>query len=269
MLVQLASDLHIDLIESRFPGARLIEPAPGADVLVLAGDIHRSTEAVAAFADWPTPIIYVIGNHESFSADWEKSRAALRAACAGTNIHLLDNGKLEFSGVRFIGSTLWTDFSGQRGTDQAFAMKEAARLMGDYQHIQTGDGRLQPHHTLAEHVLSRAYLESELAKPFKGKTVVCTHHGPHALSVHRRFAGSPINAAFVSDLTPLLFKASAWLHGHVHSSHDYAVGGCRVVTNPAGYVRNSLDAESPTDLVFENPDFDPTLVIDTNLLAQR
>jgi len=26
-----------------------------------------------------------------------------------------------------------------------------------------------------------------------------------------------------------------WVHGHTHSSHDYRVGGCRVVCNPRGY----------------------------------
>ena len=26
-----------------------------------------------------------------------------------------------------------------------------------------------------------------------------------------------------------------WLHGHTHSSHDYRVGGCRIVCNPRGY----------------------------------
>lgn len=52
MKIQLASDLHLERLEKRFPGERVIEPAPGADLLVLAGDIHNRTKAVAAFADW-------------------------------------------------------------------------------------------------------------------------------------------------------------------------------------------------------------------------
>lgn len=36
----------------------------------------------------------------------------------------------------------------------------------------------------------------------------------------------------VSDLLPLLPRASLWLHGHIHDRVDYGVHGCRVVANP-------------------------------------
>jgi len=51
--------------------------------------------------------------------------------------------------------------------------------------------------------------------------VVITHHGVHPDSVHPRFAGSSLNPAFISDLTPLVAKADLWIHGHVHDSFDY------------------------------------------------
>ena len=41
-------------------------------------------------------------------------------------------------------------------------------------------------------------------RPHAGPTVVVTHHAPHPLSIHARFAGNPVNAGFVSDLAPLL-----------------------------------------------------------------
>jgi hypothetical protein len=43
MKIQLASDLHLEFLR-RFPGERLITPAPGADVLILAGDISNGTD---------------------------------------------------------------------------------------------------------------------------------------------------------------------------------------------------------------------------------
>jgi hypothetical protein len=89
-----------------------------------------------------------------------------------------------------------------------------------------------------------------------------THHGPHRNSVHPRYAGDLLNAAFVSNLTPLVEQADLWIHGHVHDSFDYIVGRCRVVANPRGYARNRLYAESPEQVEWENPGFDPTLVLE-------
>lgn len=89
--VQVASDLHLEFIRRRFPGERVIKPQPDADLLVLAGDIESGLGILAAFGDWPVPILYVIGNHESYGRVYDEDRATLRAACAGTNVVLLDH----------------------------------------------------------------------------------------------------------------------------------------------------------------------------------
>ena len=51
-----------------------------------------------------------------------------------------------------------------------------------------------------------------------------------------------------------------WLHGHTHAGSDYQVGRCRVVANPAGYVRNREFAHRD-DFVFENETFDRNLIV--------
>ena len=252
MRIQLASDLHLEFLEGRHPQTRIVEPALGADLLVLAGDIHNGVKGIKAFVDWPVPVVYLAGNHEFYDHDWESTRRDLRASCAGTRVTFLDNDTFEFEGVRILGCTLWTDFR-LRGTTQAQAMATAERGLMDYHVIRTASGLLRPQQTLADHEQSRAWLEGELAKPFDGRTVVATHHGPHPLSIHPRFVGNPLNPGFVSDLTPLLRDADLWMHGHTHDSFDYFVNGTRVVCNPRGYTTNGVN---------ENPLFDANFLVE-------
>jgi hypothetical protein len=75
-----------------------------------------------------------------------------------------------------------------------------------------GDGRpFLPKHALTQHLWSRTWLEAEPSKSFEGKTVATTHHGSHSKSVNPRFVEDPVNAAFVSDKTPLLQQADLWV----------------------------------------------------------
>jgi hypothetical protein len=92
--------------------------------------------------------------------------------------------------------------------------------------------------------------------------VVISHHGPHLQSVHHRYIGEPLNAAFVGDLSELLPKADLWMHGHVHDNFDYTVSGCRVVANPLGYALNRNSVETAKELVFENQTFKPACVVE-------
>lgn len=261
MKIQLASDLHLELLGTIWGTGAFIEPAPEADVLVLAGDIHNGIQFFEVFKDWPVPVLYLAGNHEFYGQAWEQTRANLRRICAGTNIHFLDNDRIEIAGVRFLGCTLWTDFH-QEGLTQSESMAHVERGLNDYHRISTQAGVLTTQQTLEDHRLSRQWLERELAKPHPGRTVVVTHHAPHPLSIHPRFLGNPLNAGFVSDLTPLLDKVDLWLHGHVHDSFDYRVGKCRVVANPAGYTLNRRDLKSMGDRQLENLAFDGMCVLE-------
>lgn len=261
MNIQLASDLHLEHLERRFPRDGRVLPDPRADVLVLAGDIHLGTKGIEYYADVEIPVIYVAGNHEFYGANWERTRANLKAAAAGTSVHVLDNDRIEIAGVRFLGATLWTDFR-QPGFTQRGAMQRTEAALSDFRLIGTDEGPFQARHALTDHERSRAWLEGELSQSFEGLTVVVTHHGPHALSIHPRYLGNPVNAGFVSDLEPLVKQADVWMHGHVHDSFDYMVGGCRVIANPRGYPVNVNRARSVDELRFENFAFNGARLIE-------
>lgn len=263
MLIQLASDLHLEHLENSFPAAQTISPAQGAEALVLAGDIGRGTNALELFRDWPVPVLYVAGNHEAYGSTWNGTLAELREASRETSVRFLERDTTEVGGVRFLGCTLWTDYSLQLNRTRSQLMENAERRIADHRQIR-GEvgGYFTAADALREHELSRAWLGSKLAQPFDGKTVVVTHHGPHPLSVHPRYLGDPLNAAFVSDLSELLQGPDLWLHGHVHDSFDYNVNGCRVVANPRGYPRNASSCGREKDLLFENPSYECALVLE-------
>lgn len=123
MKIQLLSDLHLEAN----PDFRA-EPAPDADLLVLAGDIgsyqRRRDGSVMAELDWglrrfsplpqhagwPVPVVYVPGNHEYDAIDVDAAHHALRSACDRLGIGWLERGQMQMGGVRLLGTTLWADY---------------------------------------------------------------------------------------------------------------------------------------------------------------
>lgn len=267
MKIQIASDLHLERMMPRFPDFRGVTPGD-ADLLIIAGDIHQGTAAIDAFAHWPVPVLYVHGNHEAYDAQYRQVIADIgrRARESGGHVRHLERDAVVIGGVRFLGCCLWTDYAlqqpGQEPLTQEAAMEQARTILFDHRVItMPGGACFSPQDALRDHQLSRDWLAQQLALPFDGKTVVITHHGVHPRSIHARFTGSPLNPGFVSDLTPLLAQADVWIHGHVHDSFDYLAEGCRVMTNPRGYALNLSQAAVLDDLAWENPAFDPQLVV--------
>ena len=252
MNLNILSDLHL----SRAP---LALPENDAEVVVLAGDIARPREAVAWASGFAVPVVYVPGNHEFYGGNLLGTVAALKQQCAGTNIHVLDNDGVTINGVRFLGTTLWTDFRlfGE-GEERPAAMLAAQRFMRDFSRIRVGnspDAPFTPADSAALFNANAGWLQRKLAEPHAGPTVVVTHHAPSRKSIHPRFADSLLNACFVSDADRLLdgSRARLWIHGHTHDSFDYFLNGVRVVCNPRGYAK---------DDVHENPLFDASFLVE-------
>lgn len=266
MKIQLASDLHLEFLQRDWPGERLIDPVPAADVLVLAGDIANGATAFKLFANWPSakkiPIIIVAGNHEFYNHAMESMREKMREEATKSGIYFLENESIEIDGVRFLGATLWTDYKLVEGYEQKNLMQYCEARLNDHRLIRFDDRPFSAQDALDQHEVSRAWLEAELAKPFDGKTVVITHHGPHPGSTHPRYKKEPMNAAFVSDLSNLMPGADLWMHGHVHDGFNYQVGRCRVVANPAGYIKNRGAAMSKDEFRFENETWDQNMLIE-------
>lgn len=260
MKIQIASDLHLERVQAVDPGWRVIEPAPDADVLVLAGDIGNGLQPVQAFADWPVPVLLVPGNHEAYGGDLLATTQALREAARGTAVTVLCGDGCTLGGVHFVGTTLWADHRIVPGLDAEAAMALCDARLADARTIRLHGRPFTARDAVRLHRQQRAWLRGRL-EAARGTAVVITHHGVHPGSIHARFAGSPVNAGFVSDLSELLPRAALWIHGHVHDSCDYRVGGARVLANPRGYALRRWPPGERAGIAWENPAFDPGRVV--------
>ncbi len=269
--IQLLSDLHLESNPYFKP-----TPLPGADVLVLAGDIGSYQQgslltslaiddfglarfsplpAAQGGALWPTPVLFVPGNHEYDGLEFDEADARLREACQRLGIVWLERECVRLQGVRFIGCTLWTDFDalttsansrdpaapGRITLGEQLKMREKAFRAANF-YLKKNHALRQGQPVLAEALReeglrSQAWLREALAVPFDGPTVVVTHFAPSLLSADPRYGLTPGSAGFCNSLDDLLPLARVWLHGHLHCPNDYVRQGCRVVANPLGYAR--------------------------------
>ena len=275
MKIQLLSDLHLETD----PGF-IATPAPDADLLVLAGDIgsyqSRRDGSVMTEPDWglqrfsplpqygawPVPVLFVPGNHEYDNLDWDEAHRDLRRACDRLGIAWLERETMLVHGVRFVGTTLWSDYdalapAGATETERHRLREKAFRAANFYLHKMAGlrAGALFDAAAMRELALEcQRWLRAELARPHEGPTVVVTHFAPTLHSADPRYGLAPGTAGFCNALDELLPLADLWLHGHLHCATDVRVGRCRIVANPLGYAHKN-----------EQLDFRSTLTVDVEI----
>jgi calcineurin-like phosphoesterase family protein len=268
--IQIFSDLHA--------GAAQLKPiaiGPDVDAAVVVGDIAEGAEnsfaVIRQIVPERIPVIFVMGNHEYYRRFLGEELAFARAIAPRMNVFLLENDTAVIDGfdaVRFAGASLWTDYRLFGDTNAPAAMLAARFGMNDHRLIgwkREPWARFRPQEAALLHAASRAFFAETFASAFDGITVVVSHHAPDVGSVPARYSNDILSAAFAStvltDLNSALHRGSKtptaapfrspdfWIHGHIHDSADYRVGPTRVIANPHGYGR-------------ENPNFDPTFVIE-------
>ncbi|UXH78606.1 metallophosphoesterase [Roseateles amylovorans] len=280
MRLQLISDLHLER-QTDFTSTAV----PGVDLLVLAGDVGSYQAGSRLVTDdfglgrfsplrpdaaW-SRVLYVPGNHEFDGLEYTPTYDRLRRTCEELGIEWLDREVIVIDGVRFVGTTLWSDFDALAVglptlTQQLAARDKAFRAANYYLRKYSTLRNGQP--MLAEDLRALAldcqdWLRRTLETPFDGKTAVVSHFAPSLRSADPRYGLTPGTAGFCNALDAMFPLADVWMHGHLHCLNDYvvetpqpergegAVHRCRVVANPLGYEKKG-----------EQEDFRPELVIE-------
>jgi hypothetical protein len=273
MRLQLLSDLHLET-EVFEP-----EPAPDAELLVLAGDIDSSWAGLEKFRGWPVPVLFVAGNHEFDGREMTEAAPALRERCAHLGLRLLERESVVLAGrdgrrIRFVCTTRWSDFDlfGTQGRERAI---RAARYFVRVMRATRNGAPLDAAAVREEALACRAWLERALARPFAAtaanananadadadagtdwvKTVVVTHFAPSLKSADPRYGRQPGTASFCNADDDLLPLADLWIHGHLHCQFDYLVaharGATRVVCNARGHAHKGEPSGHRPGLVLE------------------
>ena len=273
MKIDYCSDLHLE-----FGGVNL----PGGEVLILAGDVCEARSLVKDFHSTKSlphvpgshehryydffyhecakydRVFYVMGNHCHYHGRFDQTYESLKRVLPD-NMTLMENEVVEYRGVVFMGSTLWTNANNH---DQ-LTLYTLKHNMNDYRLIKTHNKsadiyhKLTPETTVATHVRTVNWFRSELPKHADKPVVVITHHAPSFMSISEQYRGPGdhhMNGGYASDLSELILdhpQVKTWIHGHVHSVHDYTIGDTRVLANPRGYLGHEQIAENFEVATFE------------------
>lgn len=237
MSFQIISDVHLEHLDSEFPGLRAYI-IPSADNLIIAGDLgvlgsnaymQFVKEASCEFRE----VVIILGNHEFYSNDFDGvQHYFVGMNSMFSNVHFLNNSCVEIEGVVVIGTVLWSHVP-----DESRHKIETG--MNDYTYIRKGNEPLRVRHTNEAFKNNVVFLYDSIIRAMAKKlpVVVVTHHLPCMEAISEQYKYSELNPAFVTDLSHIVRcgAVSAWVHGHSHDFMDVTVGECRVVRNPVGY----------------------------------
>lgn len=226
MKIHILSDLHLET-GSYTPPSDL-----ECDVIVAAGDIGEDRLGIEWLRTMSKPIIYVPGNHEFYrlrnqdKKDMADCLADIRAAATGANVTVLQNDVTVIDGVRFLGTTLWTNYANLHTS----LLECAAEVMTDHRCIYARQWFADPENQRRYRELYRQTYEGELGQflHVNGKSLEA-----RSLSVWPRYERQAEFEIERSMFTPMLAfilheQSVSWLVGQLETPF---VGKTVVVTH--------------------------------------
>lgn len=149
MKIALCSDVHLEFGD-------LVLENPGADVLILSGDIcvakdlmENDAHGIVSFGKseryhkffqncceaFPH-VIYVAGNHEHYHGDFKHTITDLKKYLGYLpNLHILDKETFEIDDTVFVGGTLWTDMN----REDPMTLHGIRRMMNDFRCVDNSN----------------------------------------------------------------------------------------------------------------------------------
>lgn len=206
-------------------------------------------------------VVLVLGNHDYWGCHLSEEPTKLKRLISDqglANVFLLEKDVVVLDQVKFVGSTLWTDYNRH---DPFVMMTAESRAMNykDYRFIKAGAGyrKVKAQDLYIAHQTAKSFIFRNATRDYsEQKVVVVTHMSPSYQSVkdqYRQPHWQDLNYLYYSDLENQIFddgqEIDFWFHGHMHHTKSYHIGHTNVILNSRGYAN-------------ENTLFDPILSIE-------
>lgn len=256
------SDLHLE--SQDFRGT-----LPKGELLIIAGDLCHARcldpartdkysidqrARVLRFIDSALTnfahVLLIAGNHEHYDGVFDDTAGLMRRGLPGVTV--LDNEHVEIDGIRFFGTTLWSNFEERSEA----SMNAVRRRMGEFFFVKTrrvdADGRdslakFRPEDALDAFDASWSALKDCVTAAGGKPTVIISHHAPSLQGLNPRHAGNGLDGAYASNLDEWIAALSAipvWVHGHTHIKRTYRIGDTVVHANCRGFENKDASARS-------------------------
>jgi predicted phosphodiesterase len=251
MKIQYLSDLHFEFPQNR-KWLKENPIIPKGEILLVAGDTYHLGNQFTnpwifdELSDKFEQVFLIPGNHEYYGKfDVAQSKDQLQIEIR-PNVTLFHNHAMEYKGVQFIFSTLWSKVE----------KHVAAVYKGMYDfrqiHFEGEPFSIENYNEL--HQASLDFLTNALQQNTADKCVVMTHHLPSEKCNAPEFQGSALNEGFCTDLTKWIedLPIDFWIYGHSHRNMpDFKIGGTQLLTNQLGYVGFGEHGSFRRDAIFE------------------
>lgn len=225
MKIHLISDTHIE-------GGSFNIPIVEGNICILAGDIctiKKDKQFFNILTDLNHQfqhVILVLGNHEFYHSNYKKALTKIKQIADETKTHLLDihfgTENLEIEGLKFWGSTLWTDFN----KDNFFIKMKIKKGLNDSRLING----------LNVNKMYDIHVET-IKKINWNADIIISHHMP-IIRPHSTYGIGDLTYGFCcSDLEYQIEDSNVkyWFYGHTHDNTQNMIGETQVVCNQMGY----------------------------------
>ncbi len=237
MKIQYASDLHLEFNEN----TRFLRENPLAvtgDILVLAGDIGYLGDKFNdrhPFWSWASDhyeqVLVTVGNHEFYHGfDMETLHDGWSYELR-KNVHYYYNKIISYGDTDLILTPLWAQIPFDKAA-------ETIMRVNDFKYILCGGKPLTWTRFNEEHFRCFHFLNEAVKRSRAKHIVVITHHVPSAALMASEFADSPLNGAFMVDLTDYIKSSPIryWIYGHSHRNIEAMIRKTQCITNQLGYI---------------------------------